>query len=190
MSIKYKVYFISSVNSSIEEEPKLVFNYIESGITSLKKVFSKTTTIKKKNYILSVFCIEYEPKFIKEKDKNKITGKYLIVLRFKYKKKSYKKDIYIDKKRNNFIYYFKLHEYFGSGNLTELNLDKTEQFKLFKETLNKSNIKSKDSLALDLYIDSEKILFEDDTKFYLNYYLELLSYYYITNNGFLLTRKI
>ena len=42
MSIKYKVYFISSVNSSIEEEPKLVFNYIESGITSLKKVFSKT----------------------------------------------------------------------------------------------------------------------------------------------------
>ena len=189
MSLKYKVYFISSVNSSIEDEPKLIFNYNESGITSLKKVSSKNTTIKRKNYILSVFCIEYEPKIIKEKDKNKITGKYLIVLRFNYNKKHHKKDIYIDKKRNNFIYYFEFHENFGNGNLTELNLDKTRQFKLFKETLNKSNIKSNDSLASDLYIDSEKILFEDDTKFYLDYYLELLSYYYNTNNGFQLLEK-
>ena len=180
-------FFIVSLKESLDGELKLIFNFNESGINKLQKIVNKKVPKSKPKYSQSVYFIEYDPKVIKESAKNKITGKYNIILRFKFNNKAYKKDFLIDKLRNNFIYNFEFYTYY-KVNFSELNINKCEQFKLFEEALKYLNIRSDNPCSSDLLIDSKDILFEENKQFSLDYYLELLNFYYNTNEALNLLR--
>ena len=165
------IFFIITSNPNSDNNIKLIYNFEESGIVNLKKVLSKTILNNNLNYKLCIYNISFEPKKVKERDK--ITKKYITNFKFNYNGKQYSKELLIDIRRNNFIYNFKLRENQNS------NIDECIQFKIYKEALNTLNLKSEDIMSLDLLNDSKNILIEKDNK-YLEFYLELLNYYYNT----------
>ena len=169
------VFFIVSLKGKFDVDLKLIFNFNESGINKLQKIFDKKVPQENPKKSNSVYYIEYDPKTIKESAKDIISGKHKIILRCKINSNVFKKDFYIYKNRNNFIYNFEFN-FTNKINLSELNINKCEQFKLFEEALKIMHIHSDSPFSFDLLSDSKALLFEENKQFSFEYYLELLNF--------------
>ena len=146
------------------------FNQYLNGIGECKAIISKNVIYNKINYVQNVYQIDFK---ITEKTKfDKATGKCIFTLKFGQK---LPKNIYIDKKTDRKYFFLYDFEY------NDKKLNKCEQFNIFKEAVHSTKLNSK-----DLLIDSMNNLIDEDNKFSLELFLELLDFYYKKNEGELL----
>ena len=136
-------------------------------------------------YTISVYSFEFNPKELKESNKDEKTKNYKAFIKLTNKENSYTGLILFREKRNNFIYDFKFNE-----NLTLqkdkappscLELDKLEQMKIFIELLKELKVNEGEKLSLDLNLDSQIFLMGKDTKYSFDFYLQNFNQCYTTN---------
>ena len=131
----FKVFFITSTKSNLENEIHYsLCNH--NGMTNLQNVLNSTI---ENDLIISVYSFDIIPKNIKEDYKDKETQKYQSVINLKYNKINIKGIILFKKTKNNFIYDFKFEDNKDKNICLQfnLNLNKFEQFKIYKELLKK-----------------------------------------------------
>ena len=166
---KNKIFFITLTQEDIKRNFGLS-NFRQN--ENLRNILIK----KEKNYVISVYSMEYKPYSIEENSKDKITGKYQINQMFLYEKKSITINFLIDKTRDNFIYNFKYNNYRKNANLSIKDLNIIRQFEIFNESLEEKKEKNK-----GLFIDSNIMLNEEtNPENYFHFYLKLLNYYFYT----------
>ena len=138
------------------------------GMSNLSEKLSKDYKENEEDYKIKLYSYSYNPSKIKE-------PKTEIIL-YGYGSESFSGYISFKSTVDNFIYDFSFELY--KGKLKDipppksLNLTKNKQFELFKEYLNKSNIK-KDQL-LSTLLDSSFCYISDYEYYYFDFYLSLL----------------
>ena len=147
-----------------------------NGLGTCKKIISKNINYNKINYIQNVYQINFNN--IKNQIKvDKSTGKEIFTLKIKYiNNQKITINICVNNKTHFFLYDFEIYD---------KQLNKYEQFNLFKEAVNSKGLSSK-----DLLIDSMDNLIDKDDKFSLELFLELLDFYYKKKEGELLDSYI
>ena len=171
----FKVFFIVSYESNIEEEFQFSLN--SKGMTNLKKIITK---ILNKNIIVSVYSFDFIPKELEELEKGKNKKMCNALINGKYNNITFNGIIFFNEIKNNFIYGFKFeqNEEIKYFNLRYIELSKIEQLKMYIEVLKKLKLKPGDSLLLDLILDSQKFFMDNNTKYYLDFYLEVFKLCY------------
>jgi len=124
-----------------------------NGLGTCKKIISKNINYNKINYIQNVYQINFNN--IKNQIKvDKSTGKEIFTLKIKYiNNQKITINICVNNKTHFFLYDFEIYD---------KQLNKYEQFNLFKEAVNSKGLSSK-----DLLIDSMDNLIDKDDKFSL-----------------------
>jgi hypothetical protein len=176
----FKVFFITSTKSNLENEIHYsLCNH--NGMTNLQNVLNSTI---ENDLIISVYSFDIIPKNIKEDYKDKETQKYQSVINLKYNKINIKGIILFKKTKNNFIYDFKFEDNKDKNICLQfnLNLNKFEQFKIYKELLKKLQIKQDNALFQDLINDSIVYLYGKNTIYYFDYYLEIFKFCFPNSN--------
>ena len=171
-----RVFFIVSNESIYDNE--LQYSLINKGMTNLTKIITKY--LDNNNISVSVYSFEFISKELEEKDKGQNTKKYKALINVKYKDMIIKGFIFFKEIKNNFIYDFKFekNEEIKNFNLMPIQLSKLEQLKMYVEVLKKVKAKPGNNLLLDLVLDSQIYLMGNNTKYYLDFYLEIFKISY------------
>ena len=168
-----RVFFIVSNESKIDND--LQYSLINKGMTNLEKIITKSLD---NNMTISVYSFEFLSKELEEKDQN--AKKYKALINVIYKNMVFKGIIFFKEIKNNFIYDFKFekNEEIKNFNLMSMELSKLEQLKIYEEVLKKLKAKPGDNLLLDLVLDSQVYFIGNNTKYYLDFYLEVFKLCY------------
>ena len=168
-----RVFFIVSNESKIDND--LQYSLINKGMTNLENIITKTLD---NNMTISVYSFEFLSKELEEKDQN--ARKYKALINVIYKNMVFKGIIFFKEIKNNFIYDFKFekNEEIKNFNLMSMELSKLEQLKIYEEVLKKLKAKPGDNLLLDLVLDSQVYFMGNNTKYYLDFYLEVFKLCY------------
>ena len=168
-----RVFFIVSNESKIDND--LQYSLINKGMTNLEKIITKSLD---NNMTISVYSFEFLSKELEEKDQN--AKKYKALINVIYKNMVFKGIIFFKEIKNNFIYDFKFekNEEIKNFNLMSMELSKLEQLKIYEEVLKKLKAKPGDNLLLDLVLDSQVYFMGNNTKYYLDFYLEVFKLCY------------
>ena len=158
---KYKVFFIASNLSSLDNEIKYSLSNA-NGMENLTQVLKINEEYNSKNFTIYVFSYEFIQGELSENDKD-------------INSKKYKAKIILQNK-NNFIYDFKLN---GINDWTKkipppecIDYSKNDQLKKFNEALKALKLKQEHHLYKDLIIDSQCYITKHTI--FLAFYLHIL----------------
>jgi hypothetical protein len=182
----FKVFFITSNKKDLDN---IIHYSLEKndGMTNFQNNLTKYISKEEDGieYTISLYSFEFNPKELKESDKDKTTKNYKALIKLTNKENSYEGLILFKEKRNNFIYDFKFNENEAlpkdRAPPASLKLDKLEQMKIFIELLKELKVNQGEKLSLDLNLDSQIFLMGKDTKYSFDFYLQNFNQCYTTN---------
>jgi len=184
MSFDYRVYFISSYESST---PKQEYYTEDPGFHDYKREFLKQIKYDDKDFDISINSFS-----INKKDliKNKETDTYDLIVKLKipgiFGPYIFSKTLSFDEIKNHFIYGFKLDDIqpgiiFDGKPPKSIIFSKMEQLDLYIEFLKRMHSEPGDTLSNAFCEETVECLIKDK-KFDFDFYLELLQYYKNTKN--------
>ena len=171
-----KVFLIVSNHKYLNDE---IEYYLECDdkMINLHKLFTKFLNNNKEDFSISIYSSS-----INKLDKNnydKQNKKYKAIVILKYNNNIFKGIFFYKEDRSNFIYDLKFEENDQKVSPPiNLNFTKLEQLKLYSELLKELKIKQGEPLSKALLIDSQLFLMGNNSRYHLDFYLEIFKQCY------------
>jgi len=171
-----KVFLIVSNQESLNDK---IEYYLEcdNKVISLDKLFTKFLKNNKKDFIISIYSSSINK--LGKNNYDKQNKKYKAIAILKYNNNIFKGLFFYKEDKSNFIYDLKFEE--NDQKISppiNLNFTKLEQLKLYSELLKELRIKQGEPLSKALLIDSQLFLKGNNSRYHLDFYLEIFKQCY------------